>query len=83
MLQYAGAVPSSATKNINGTHSNTLQQTETHAKHTATHCNTMQHTAALCSTLPHTTTHYHTLQHAGAVASPATKNITDAHCNTQ
>jgi len=41
--------------------------------HTATHCNTLQHTqhtATHCNTLQHTTTHCNTLQH------------TATHCNT-
>jgi len=42
--------------NILQTNCNTLQ---THFKHTATHCNTLQHTA----TLKHTATHCTTLQH--------------------
>jgi len=48
------------------------------ALHTATHCNTLQHTchtlqhaATHCNTLQHTATHYNTLQH------------TATHCNTQ
>jgi len=38
-------------------------------QHTATHCNTLQHTAR-CNTLQHTATHHNTLQH------------TTPHCNT-
>jgi len=37
--------------------------------HTATHCNTLQHTATHCNTLQHTATHCNTLQH------------TATHCN--
>ena len=32
-------------------------------QHTATHCNTLQHTATHCNTLQHTATHCNTLQH--------------------
>ena len=48
------------------------------SKVTATHCNTLQHTATHCtthcSTLQHTETHCNTLQH--------TAQHTAAHCNT-
>ena len=60
---------------------NTLQhiatQTETHfkmtstyARHTATHCNTLQHTATHCNTLQHTATRCNTLQHTATHCNP-------------
>jgi len=58
----------------------TLQHTAT-----ATHCNTLQHTAAHCSTLQHTATQCSTLQHNapkwGCAQACACDN-TATHCNT-
>jgi len=48
---------------------------------TASHCNTLQHTAARCSTLQCTTTHCNALQHTAARCS--TLQHTAAHCNTR
>jgi len=74
-------------------HCNTLQHTATHRRsymphilqHTATQCNTLQHTATHCNTLQCTATHRrgctpHTMQHT-ATHSNALQH-TATHCNT-
>ena len=84
-------------------HRNALQHTATHCKSpllnccTATHCSTLQHTAAHCSTLQHTAAHCSTLQHTAAhccntmqrvilraLIGPLkiTTSITTTQCNT-
>ena len=81
------------------THRNTLQHTATHsvpphisASISATHCNTLQHTATHCNTLQHTATHCNTLQHTRchpisvrlSQQHTATLSLQHAatHCNT-
>jgi len=49
-------------------------------QHTAAHCITLQHTAAHCSTLQHTAAHCRTLQHTAAQFN--TPPHTATHCNT-
>ena len=46
---------------------------------TATHCNTLQHTATLRSTLQHTATHCNTLQHTATHCNTLQHSAT--HCN--
>jgi len=48
-------------------------------QHTATHCNTPQHTAAHRNTLQHTATHCNTPQHTAAHRN--TQQYTATHCN--
>ena len=63
----------------------TLQHTATarirfltsYARHTATHCNTLQHTATHCNTLQHTATHCNTLQHTAIHCNKLPLNASD------
>jgi len=60
-----------------------LQHTATHrntVQHTAAHCSSLQHTATHFSTLRHTATHCSTLQHAATHCG--TLRHTAARCNT-
>ena len=49
-------------------------------QHTATHCNALQHTATHCSTLQHTATYCNTLRHTATHCN--TLQHTATHCNT-
>ena len=51
-----------------------------HCNIPATHCNTLQHTAAHCNTLAHTATHCNKLRHTATHCDTLQHNAT--HCNT-
>jgi len=51
-------------------------------RHTATHCNTLQHTASLRHSLQQTATHCLTATHCNTLQHTATHCLTATHCNT-
>ena len=64
------------------THCNILQRTlQTHCKHNATHCYTLQHAITHHNTLQHSATRCNTLQHAATRCNTLQHSAT--LCNTQ